>query len=93
MYYYSTNKQSPKVDFREATINGQAPDKGLYFPELIPSFSKRFLGDYKNWSDQAIALEMIKPYVGNSMPTAVLEKIVDETINFEFPLVPVSENI
>ena len=93
MLYYSTNKQSPKVDFREATINGQAPDKGLYFPDFIPSFNKQFLAEYKHWSDQAIALEMIKPYVGNSMPSAVLEKIVDDTVSFEFPLVPVSENI
>ena len=40
MKYYSTNKQSPIVDFKEATINGQAPDKGLYFPELIPQLIK-----------------------------------------------------
>ena len=36
MQYYSTNNQSPVMDFREATIKGQAPDKGLYFPERIP---------------------------------------------------------
>ena len=93
MLYYSTNKQSPKVDFREATINGQAPDKGLYFPEFIPSLSKQFLAEYKNCSNQEIALEMIKPYVGNSMPLSELKKIVDDTINFDFPLVPVSDNI
>jgi len=93
MLYYSTNKQSTKVDFREATINGQAPDKGLYFPEFIPSLSKQFLAEYKNWSNQEIALEMIKPYVGNSMPLSELKKIVDDTINFDFPLVPVSDNI
>ena len=33
MNYYSLNKTAPKADFREATIKGQAPDKGLYFPE------------------------------------------------------------
>ena len=31
MNYYSLNKQAPNVSFREATIKGQAPDKGLYF--------------------------------------------------------------
>ncbi len=36
MLYYSLNKQAPNVDFKEATIQGQAPDKGLYFPEYIP---------------------------------------------------------
>ncbi len=29
MKYYSLNRQSPVVDFKEATIRGQAPDKGL----------------------------------------------------------------
>jgi threonine synthase len=38
MQYYSLNRQSPPVDFRTATIAGQAPDGGLYFPETIPQF-------------------------------------------------------
>ena len=43
MHYYSLNRQSPPVDFRTATITGQAPDGGLYFPETIPQFSPEFL--------------------------------------------------
>ncbi|HET7896052.1 MAG TPA: hypothetical protein VFL47_00230, partial [Flavisolibacter sp.] len=33
MNYYSTSNQSLKANFREAAIQGQAPDKGLYFPD------------------------------------------------------------
>ena len=44
MNYYSLNRQSPNVNFKEATIKGQAPDKGLYFPETIPVLPKSFLG-------------------------------------------------
>ena len=40
MKYYSTNKQSALVDFKDAAIKGQAPDKGLYFPETIPQVDK-----------------------------------------------------
>ena len=40
--YFSTNNNSPKVNFKEATIKGLAPDKGLYFPEKIPVLAKRF---------------------------------------------------
>jgi threonine synthase len=43
MNFYSLNKQSPIADFKEATINGQAPDKGLYFPESIPQVKKELL--------------------------------------------------
>lgn len=34
--FYSTNRKSPPVTFREALLKGQAPDKGLYMPESIP---------------------------------------------------------
>jgi threonine synthase len=37
MLYYSTQNPSHRVSFREAAIQGQAPDKGLYFPETIPT--------------------------------------------------------
>jgi threonine synthase len=39
MQYYSLHNPQLKVDFREATILGQAPDKGLFFPESIPTYS------------------------------------------------------
>ena len=93
MVYYSTNKISPKVNFREATILGQAPDKGLYFPERIPLFTNDFLSKFKSWSKQAIAFEMIQPFVGDTIPSVVLEKIITETIDFDFPLVQVDESI
>ena len=93
MQYFSTNKISQVVNFKEATINGQAPDKGLYFPEKIPILSYEFIKNIEQYSNEAIAYEVIKPFVGNSIPDAVLKNIVEETINFAIPLVPVTENI
>ena len=93
MYYFSTNQSSEKADFRLATINGQAPDKGLYFPEYIPQLSQSLLRNLREMSREQIALEVIRPYVGESIPLDVLEKIVSETISFDFPLVPVNDRI
>ncbi|MCX6199693.1 MAG: threonine synthase [Bacteroidetes bacterium] len=93
MLYYSTNKNSPKVDFREATIKGQAPDKGLYFPEHIPQLDKIFLKEFKSKSKAAIAFEVIKPYVGNCMADEDLYQICEHTVNFNFPLVKVTDSI
>ena len=93
MLYHSTNKRSPKVDFREATIKGLAPDKGLYFPEKIPNFPKELLLNFKSWSNEAIALHMIRPYVGHTIPPVTLQRIVSETVNFEFPLVQIDDDI
>ncbi|WP_301924270.1 threonine synthase [Ferruginibacter sp.] len=93
MQYYSTNSQSPKVDFKQATIKGQAPDKGLYFPEQIPMLPKEFIENITNYSDEEIAYQVIKPYVGDAIPDAELRRIVGETINFDIPLVKVTDTI
>ena len=93
MQYYSTNHQSPKVDFKQATINGQAPDKGLYFPEQIPMLPKELIENINNYSNEEIAYQVIKPYVGDAIPEKELRRIVSETINFDIPLIKVTENI
>lgn len=93
MNYYSTNKQSPVVDFKEATIKGQASDKGLYFPELIPQVEKSLIDGIENLTNEEIAFRVIRPYVGDTIPEEKLFQIVSETVNFPIPLVPVSDTI
>lgn len=93
MNYYSTNKQSPIVDFKEAAIKGQAPDKGLYFPEQIPRVEKGLIENIENLSNEEIAFQVIKPYVGDTITEEKLFQIVSETVNFPIPLVKVSERI
>ena len=93
MKYYSLNKTAPIVDFKEATIRGLAPDKGLYFPESIPKQDKKFFEQINSYSDEEIAYKIIQPYVGDAIPENELKRIVAETINFEIPLKKVSEDI
>ncbi len=93
MLYHSTNNTSPKVNFKEATIKGLAPDKGLYFPEPIPVPDKNFIENISDYSKEEIAYKVIKPYIGDAIPDDELKRIVSETINFNFPLVQVEENI
>jgi threonine synthase len=93
MLYFSTNHNAPIVDFKEATLNGQAPDKGLYFPQTIPVLSENFIKNIETFSDEAIAYEVIKPYVGSTIHATKLKQIVEETINFPLPLVPVNDAI
>lgn len=93
MQYYSLNNQSPIVSFSQATIKGQAPDKGLYFPSAIPVLPNGFVEGIKNYSKEEIGFTVMKPYVGGEIPDAVLQQIVNETINFSFPLVRINEQI
>ena len=93
MQFYSLNKISPNVNFKDATVNGQAPDKGLYFPENIPQIKKELIANIENISNEEIAFEVIKPYVGNTINEADLFSIVKETVNFPIPLVKVTDDI
>lgn len=93
MNYYSTNKQAPVAGFREATINGQAPDKGLYFPERIPHLEKNWVDGMAGLPDEEIAFQVIRPYVGDSIAEDDLFRIVSETVNFPIPLVKVNDRI
>ena len=93
MKYYSTNKNSEFVSFKEATIRGQAPDKGLYFPETIPQVEKNLIENIESLSNEEIAFKVIKSYIGNEINNDDLFKIVSETVNFPIPLVKVNHNI
>ena len=35
--YYSTNHSAPVVGLRDAMMMGQAPDRGLYMPDRLPT--------------------------------------------------------
>ena len=93
MHYFSTNRVSPHVSFRAAVLNGQPNDKGLYFPLEIPSLDRGFFERLGNMTDEQIAFDVIKPYVAGEIPDDTLLEICHETVDFEFPLVPITDRI
>lgn len=93
MNYYSTNRQSPQVSFKEATLKGQAPDRGLYFPEHIPVLDKSWLKELKNIPKEELGYQIMHPYVGNTIPADALRSIISETLSFDFPLIQLEEHI
>jgi len=93
MKYFSTNRKSAVVSFRDAALFGQPPDKGLYFPEKIPPISADFWKSFAAKSKEQIAFEVIKPYVGDSIDEETLFRICAETVNFDFPLVKITDKI
>src|SRR5580658_5330888 len=99
MNYYSLNNPNNNyVDFKEATTRGQAPDRGLYFPKDVPVLPDDFIDNLHRYSREEIAFRVIRPYTGDTLPEAELERIVHETLNFdnrpfEFPLVRITPDI
>ena len=93
MNYYSLNHKSPISTFKNAVVNGIAPDRGLYFPDTITPLPKDFIKNIRNFSNHEIAFEVIKQFVGDEIPTDKLKEIIAETVSFDFPVVPVDDNI
>lgn len=93
MKYYSLNHNAPNVSFQEAVIQGLATDKGLYFPETITPLAKDFFDNIENLSNEEIAFEAIKQFVGDEIPSETLKQIIAETLCFEFPTEKVENDI
>lgn len=93
MQYYSLTNKTLKANFKEACIQSIAPDNGLYFPNYIPQLPSIFFNGLKAASKEAIAYDVLQPYIGNDIPKKDLEKILEETFDFPFPLVPVTDGI
>jgi len=93
MNYYSLHHKAPKVSFKEAVIRGLAPDRGIYFPENISPLSADFIKNISAYSHEEIAFEVIQQFVGNDIPSDILKEIINETLSFDFPIVPIEENI
>ncbi len=93
MHYYSLNKKAPQVTFDTAVIKGIAPDKGLYFPERIPTLPTQFWETIEELSKEEIAYQVMQPYVGDTMDETTLKEIVADVLSFDFPIVPITNHI
>ena len=90
MIYTSTNNNTEQVDFKTATLNGLASNNGLYVPTHIPTLNESIL-DAETF-DIDIALEVMKPFIGECIPEQKLKEILSETLNFELPLIQIKPN-
>ena len=93
MKYISLNYNSKSTLFHNAVKRGLAPDRGLYFPETIPQLPRSFFDGIEKLSIPEMAYLVIKPYVGNKISKEKLMEIVTETLDFDFPIIDINENI
>ena len=93
MNYFSLNNKNHKVNFKEALFNGLAPDRGLYFPQEIKSLKKSFISNLDDYDKIEISMEVISQFIGNQIDEESLKKIIEHSIDFEFPLKKIDENV
>ncbi len=93
MNYYNLKDKEEVVDFKTATIKGQGREKGLFFPSTIPQLDEDFIRNLSYLTDEEIAFQCMKDFVGGSIPADELKKIISETISFDIPLHQINAQI
>ncbi|HET6559110.1 MAG TPA: threonine synthase [Prolixibacteraceae bacterium] len=93
MKYYSTNKSVPEVSLMEAVTKGLANDNGLFMPERIEGFDRHFYEHLHRMSFQEISFEVARKFFGEDIPEEKLKEIVYDAINFDCPVVQVTDSI
>ena len=92
MRYYSTNGKTEMVDLREAVVKGLAADNGLFMPERIAALPTTFYEQIDKFSFQDIAFAVAQAFFGEDVGADALRTIVNETLAFDCPVVPVQAN-
>lgn len=84
--YFSTNHKAAEVTFGEALLKGLAPDKGLFMPNAIPSFSPQELNSLKGNQYYEIAAKVFSKFLGDEVLMADLLAMTKDAYNFAVPL-------
>jgi len=92
MIYFSTNKSSIPVSLKKATLEGLAPDGGLYIPSEIPRFSTEEIKLLEGACFNNIAFAIAKKFIGSDIPPDQLSDMIDNCYNFDTPLVQLDSN-
>ena len=79
MQYISTRGSAPALPFDDVLLSGLARDGGLYVPAVWPLFSRDDIRALKGLSYPDLALRVMQPFVGNTIPVEALKRMIDET--------------
>ena len=93
MKYYSTNGKASPASLEQAVVRGLAEDRGLYMPERIAVLPASFFDNIQTMTFQEIACTVADAFFGEDIPAAELHRIVEETLAFDCPVVPVTRSI
>jgi threonine synthase len=93
LLFRSTNGQSPAVNLREALLRGQAPDRGLYFPETFPTLTPDEIAAFAKLPYHETAFRVLSKYTDGIIPPDALADICRDAYNFDIPLEKVYDRV
>lgn len=91
MKFYSLSTPQHSVSFRKAVIEGLAPDRSLYFPEVIPRLDTSHTDSDSHRPFEELAFDALWPFVSPDLSASELTEVLQKTLHFELPLVAVGD--
>ncbi len=88
MRYVSSRGEAPILGFADVLLAGLASDGGLYVPETWPQIAPETIASFAGRPYSEVALEVLKPFVGDEIAPDALERMVREAYaTFRHPAV------
>jgi threonine synthase len=84
--FYSTNRRTEPVTFREALLKGLAPDKGLFMPQQIPTLTAQEIAGFSKLAFHEIALAICWKFLHGQIPEHELAALTKDAYDFPVPL-------
>ncbi|MDG1694395.1 MAG: threonine synthase [Porticoccaceae bacterium] len=79
MKYISTRGGVEPKSFEDVVLTGLAEDGGLFVPEQLPKFSIEEIASWSVLSYEELALKIITPFVGGSIPEQDLRQLIEKS--------------
>jgi threonine synthase len=90
---YNTKNKKELVSFQEALFKGIGSEGGLYMPVEIPLLQKSFFENIEQKTFLEICFEISNLLLKDEIPELSLQKIISSAINYDAPLVHLSDKI
>ncbi|HQO31040.1 MAG TPA: threonine synthase [Chitinophagales bacterium] len=91
MKLYSTKHIAPDVDLKEAVLKGLPPDNGLYMPYELHPMPESFWKNLDSYTFTEMAYHVARNFIGDYIPQAELNKIIQSAYDFDAPLIEVGD--
>ncbi|HUC85949.1 MAG TPA: threonine synthase [Candidatus Acidoferrales bacterium] len=93
LLFYSTNRQSPPVDLRQALLLGLAPDRGLYFPQQFPQLARSEIAAFAKLPYHEVAFRVLSRFTDGIVPDSELAAMCRSAYNFSVPLEKIQDRL
>ncbi|MGA2245176.1 MAG: threonine synthase [Verrucomicrobiota bacterium] len=93
LLFHSTNRQSPPVDLREALLRGQAPDRGLYFPDKFPQLAPAEIAAFAQQPYHEVAFRVLSKFTDGIVPEEDLAAMCQSAYHFSVPLEKIHDRV